>query len=468
MLRAQNFSCVPQAMKLVPTIVYYYNRVTEAMNNGTVSDKSDSESLYEDEDSGSGEDEIAESSKGGKRQREHIEEEDHDNEEATARSSSPDHTYNTSDGEENSDQEREWDRELDNMLPCRGAEELHSSDDDDDDDDYVVPAKRGRTSSAGAAQNLEGLIRVRGMSAKESSMSEKHQENIADRVTTYVRKHMFRVVKFISNEHMFGKAFKEVMDHECVANRDRVKFQMLYESVFNHALNSKRSTCEQAGKNIMMRELKQFKEDRMDVFSIDELQKMRRASTEREKKAFLWFYGTFLECVCGLKHWGVQKSKQLVSQATSSATKHGKLVTISDEAFALLLYDNYIEKWLKAFQREEQLRHETPPAEPQPRSGAGSREKSKREREKGKYTAQKTGHCKYGGWSREGMARYNEFYHLVKADRTCEQAMDMERELLNHCIALKRRGTNGEGSRDTSDGEQAEALEPVEACWDLE
>ncbi|KAI2510503.1 hypothetical protein MHU86_3923 [Fragilaria crotonensis] len=356
-------------MKLVPTIVYFYNRVTEAMNNGTVSDKSDSESLYEDEDSGSGEDEIAESSKGGKRQREHIEEEDHDNEEATARSSSPDHTYNTSDGEENSDQEREWDRELDKMLPCRGAEELHSSDDDDDDDDYVVPAKRGRTSSAGAAQNLEGLIRVRGMSAKESSMSEKHQENIADRVTTYVRKHMFRVVKFISNEHMFAL--------------------------------------------------------------------------------------------------GCTKSKQLVSQATSSATKHGKLVTISDEAFALLLYDNYIEKWLKAFQREEQLRHETPPAEPQPGAApaAGKVQEGKGERQV--YCA-KTGHCKYGGWSREGMARYNEFYHLVKADRTCEQAMDMERELLNHCIALKRRGTNGEGSRDTSDGEQAEALEPVEACWDLE
>ena len=66
------------------------------------------------------------------------------------------------------------------------------------------------------------------------------------------------------------------------------------------------------------------------------------------------------------------------------------------------------------------------------------------------------------------MATYNEFYHLVKADRACEQAMDMERELLAHCIALKRRGTN-EGTQDSSNEEQEEdALEPVEACWDLE
>jgi hypothetical protein len=79
-----------------------------------------------------------------------------------------------------------------------------------------------------SAQNLEGLVRVRGMSAKESSMSKKYQENLADRITAYyVRKHLFRVVKFISNEHMFGKAFKQVMDHVCVADRDRVKFQTI-------------------------------------------------------------------------------------------------------------------------------------------------------------------------------------------------------------------------------------------------
>ena len=136
-------------------------------------------------------------------------------------------------------------------------------------------------------------------------------------------------------------------------------------------MNSKRSFCEQAGKNIMMKELKRFKEEGISMFSIDELQKMRRATTEREKKAFLWFYGTFLECVCGLKQWGVNKSSQLVSQASSSATNHGKLVTVSDEAFALLLYDNYNEKWLKAFQQEEEQWQETPPTVPQPRSGSG-------------------------------------------------------------------------------------------------
>ena len=145
-------------------------------------------------------------------------------------------------------------------------------------------------------------------------------------------------------------------------------------------------------------------------------------------------------------------------------------MTISDEAFALLLYDNYIDKWVKTFQREEQQRLETL-ALPLPASVSTGTRKPSKEREKGKYTAQKTGHCKYGGWSREGMEAYNKFYHLVKADRVSDQALDMERELLAHCMALKRRGTNVEGSPELShpsgEPEDASVEEPLVACWDL-
>ena len=160
-----------------------------------------------------------------------------------------------------------------------------------------------------------------------------------------------------------------------------------------------------------------------------------------------------------------------MSQASSSAAKHGKLVTISNEAFALLLYDNYIEKWVKTIQREEQQRLEALES-PQPASDGDRRRMPSKEREKGKYTAQKTGHCKYGGWNREGMEAYNKFYHLVKADRACDQAMDMERELLAHCsMALKRRGTKVEGSPELSPGgeqaEDASVEEPLMTFWDL-
>ena len=111
-----------------------------------------------------------------------VEEDDiQDKNEKSPPPSSPDHTYKTED--DNSDQENEWDMELEHMDPCEGSEELQSSADDDDDYDdddgtdsgdddveHVVPAKQAVKLSA-SAHNLEGLVRVRGMLAKESSMS---------------------------------------------------------------------------------------------------------------------------------------------------------------------------------------------------------------------------------------------------------------------------------------------------------
>ena len=48
----------------------------------------------------------------------------------------------------------------------------------------------------------------------------------------------------------------------------------------------------------------------------------------------------------------------------------------------------------------------------------------------GKNTANKSGHCKYGGWSREGTKLFNEFHHLVREDRASKQSQEMESQLL--------------------------------------
>jgi hypothetical protein len=80
-------------------------------------------------------------------------------------------------------------------------------------------------------------------------------------------------------------------------------------------------------------------------FTIEELCKLGRAETKREMEAFFWFFGEFLKSVCaGARQWGKQKERQLISNATLIGTRE-KIVTKSDEAFALLLYENYIDKW---------------------------------------------------------------------------------------------------------------------------
>ena len=166
-------------IKVVPTIAFYYfNRVTEAMKGrststsrqnkrSSTSDKSDSApSSDKDEQDSRGSKDEGESPNDAKRRRRLIEEDNHDSRDS-APPSSPDHTYKTSDDEENSDKERECDKELNNMLPCTGTEELLSSDNDDEnnvdddvDDDFVAPGKGVQTLSR-PGLNLEGLVRVR-------------------------------------------------------------------------------------------------------------------------------------------------------------------------------------------------------------------------------------------------------------------------------------------------------------------
>jgi hypothetical protein len=55
-----------------------------------------------------------------------------------------------------------------------------------------------------------------------------------------------------------------------------------------------------------------FKEKGKELFTMEELCKLRRAETEREKEASPWFFGEFLSCVVGKRQWIVQKKYQLI------------------------------------------------------------------------------------------------------------------------------------------------------------
>ena len=105
-----------------------------------------------------------------------------------------------------------------------------------------------------------------------------------------------------------------------------------------------------------------------------------------------------------------------------------KLVTISNETFALLMYENYEDKWTKQGNEE-----------------AGQSVQSGRKVIRGRFTIQNSGTCKYGGWSHAGMRRFNELYDLVVEDRACLQAAAVEKEFLDYCV--KERGQQKEGRR---------------------
>ena len=182
------------------------------------------------------------------------------------------------------------------------------------------------------------IIVIRAMSKAEGQRNQ--ERHIAERVKAFVINRLFRKIKFVTNDAMVHEAMTMIMDQEDVPQHKRFEFQTIYTWTFNFALNSKRSTCETAGKKCVVDETwPKFKKLGKKLFTIEELCKLRRAETEREQEAFFWFFGEFLECVCGARHWGKQKEHQLISKATLIGTRE-KIVTKSDGAFALLLYEN--------------------------------------------------------------------------------------------------------------------------------
>ena len=116
------------------------------------------------------------------------------------------------------------------------------------------------------------------------------------------------------------------------------------------------------------------------------------------EKCFFLFCENFLSRVVGITNWRDSCTKSTVSE----------MATVSDEAFAYLLVENYWNKWsaldLQTYQKESTFEN-------------GSVKKKKRTATFGKYTQNAYGAKRFGGWTREGLIWFNVLYAEVKADR---------------------------------------------------
>ena len=119
------------------------------------------------------------------------------------------------------------------------------------------------------------------------------------RIVLFVKTELFRKIKFVTSANMFQRAFRKVIEFENVRPQHQVLFQLTYEKSFNMALNQKRSTCEQAGLKIVTQAIRDFKKRGEEFFTFEELCTLRRATSEREKRAFFWFFDTLWNVYVG-------------------------------------------------------------------------------------------------------------------------------------------------------------------------
>jgi hypothetical protein len=120
-----------------------------------------------------------------------------------------------------------------------------------------------------------------------------------------------------------------------------------------------------------------------------------------KQQAFTFLVEHLLGHVIGKRDWDIKKCFRTVSE----------YVSISDEAYTLLLCENVYEKWIKIKPTQ-----------------AGT----VRNIVRGKYTDQENGASneKFKGWTAEGIQRYNQLYQNVKQNRLEKWAKDVEKDAL--------------------------------------
>jgi len=133
------------------------------------------------------------------------------------------------------------------------------------------------------------------------------------------------------------------------------------------------------------------------------------------EKCFFLFCENFLARVVGITSWRDSCTKSTVSE----------MATVSDEAFAYLLVENYWSTWsavdLEKYQKESTFEK-------------GSVKKKKRTATFGKYTQNAYGAKRFGGWTRDGLIWFNELYAEVKADRE-KNGIAIEQNFKTHCLS---------------------------------
>jgi hypothetical protein len=165
-------------------------------------------------------------------------------------------------------------------------------------------------------------------------------------------------------------------------------------------------------------------DERQHMPSVRNMMALRRGVGGQINVSYIFFCEKFLKHVVGVRTFnGGWKNKATITD----------LATPSDEALGLLLLENSENRWIQEFEMEQRGEDECDSALPKTKYTSNGDKKAKRGFTK-----------KYGGWSNEGIDRFNELVGLVKLDRAVNgewfDAIVLERIALNESSTEKTVG----------------------------
>ena len=129
---------------------------------------------------------------------------------------------------------------------------------------------------------------------------------------------------------------------------------------------------------------------------------LENPENKKSKDLLLWYVDRYLPVAAGNEYWSDQiryyKLLTDTCRLPNAAEENKVLVTVSSEAFGLLILDNCRDKWLKIFK----LKEEKGKGAKIPTSGEEAAEY------KAKWTKDRQGRVKFGGWDEDGYERFEQ------------------------------------------------------------
>jgi len=264
--------------------------------------------------------------------------------------------------------------------------------------------QRGEVSnpSAGDTTNNEDDLTSSSLTTGRSAAAREH---VMSRIADFVKGVVFKKLKFITTMKQLDRVFEKVETHELVSPASSPEFRRVYKKTVMSALNDKRSICGQSGGLVFASSIKELEGGGIDtMYTPGELMEL-----SKNPDAFFWFVAEFLEVVAGKKSWGKEKYFQCVQGCNAAGEL---LVTVSDEAYALFIYENYYDKWVARYEESTTV-------------GV-----TKAKRMNGKFTSSARGSREFGGLNANGKRRYNELYATVEWDRQRQERKEEEERIL--------------------------------------
>jgi hypothetical protein len=327
----------------------------------------------------------------------------------------------------------------------------------------VVVPQAIAASAPAADSTTDMLLEIKNMTEKEIGMTYR-EVRVEEQVKRFCKAKLFHWLKFVVNKFDLG-SLKSPHDIGNVVMKGlnvkqeevKARWWLLYQGVVKKALDTQRSNCNMAIKPVMISECdvnvnvrpkrkltimyclffaiatEYMRANKMP--SLDDILGGRRLAmqnggemNEAGKFPYFFFCNTILECVAGKKLWKVQKTKRLISKSC---------VTVSDEAFALLLMINSWEKF--------EYFAENPEVEDKMSVPATS------------YTEKKGRNKKMKGWSQEGLVKYNRLCECVVQDRQSAEGIQFEKDFLKYHTDEMVRTRMEEGGGEEQDGNGSDA-----------